>query len=79
MSLVLRLSNLQAAYGKVQVLWGIDLQVEDGEFVTGVGSNGAGKTTMLRTISSLIQATAGTVELFGQNITNAPSRKTTNR
>jgi branched-chain amino acid transport system ATP-binding protein len=73
MSLVLRLSNLQAAYGKVQVLWGIDLQVEDGEFVTVVGSNGAGKTTMLRTISSLIQATGGTVELFGQNITNAPS------
>ena len=73
MSLVLRLSNLQAAYGKVQVLWGIDLQVEDGEFVTVVGSNGAGKTTMLRTISSLIQATKGTVELFGQNITNAPS------
>ncbi len=73
MSLVLRLSNLQAAYGKVQVLWGIDLQVEDGEFVTVVGSNGAGKTTMLRTISSLIQATGGTVELFGQDITNAPS------
>jgi branched-chain amino acid transport system ATP-binding protein len=73
MSSVLRLSNLQAAYGKVQVLWGIDLQVEDGEFVTVVGSNGAGKTTMLRTISSLIQATGGTVELFGQNITNAPS------
>ncbi len=73
MSLVLRLNNLQAAYGKVQVLWGINLQVEDGEFVTVVGSNGAGKTTMLRTISSLIQATKGTVELFGQNITNAPS------
>jgi branched-chain amino acid transport system ATP-binding protein len=73
MSVVLRLNNLQAAYGKVQVLWGIDLHLQDGEFVTVVGSNGAGKTTMLRTISSLIQATAGTVELFGQNITNAPS------
>jgi branched-chain amino acid transport system ATP-binding protein len=69
----LRLSNLQAAYGKVQVLWGIDLYVEEGEFVTVVGSNGAGKTTMLRTISSLITATGGSIELFGQNITNAPS------
>jgi branched-chain amino acid transport system ATP-binding protein len=73
MSVVLRLSNLQAAYGKVQVLWGIDLHVQEGEFVTVVGSNGAGKTTMLRTISSLIAATGGSIELFGQNITNAPS------
>jgi branched-chain amino acid transport system ATP-binding protein len=67
------LENLCAAYGKVQVLWGIDLVVEAGEFVTVVGSNGAGKTTMLRTISSLIRATSGRVQFFGQDIGNAPS------
>jgi branched-chain amino acid transport system ATP-binding protein len=69
----LLLENLCAAYGKVQVLWGIDLFVEEGEFVTVVGSNGAGKTTMLRTISSLIRATSGKVGFFGQDISNAPS------
>ncbi len=69
----LEITNLQAAYGKIQVLWGIDLHVQEGEFVTVVGSNGAGKTTMLRTISSLIRATNGNVQLFGQSITNASS------
>jgi branched-chain amino acid transport system ATP-binding protein len=69
----LSVENLCAAYGKVQVLWGIDLFVEEGEFVTVVGSNGAGKTTMLRTLSSLIRATNGKVGFFGQDITNAPS------
>jgi branched-chain amino acid transport system ATP-binding protein len=67
------LENLCAAYGKVQVLWGIDLFVEEGEFVTVVGSNGAGKTTMLRTISSLIRATSGNIQFFGQDISHAPS------
>jgi branched-chain amino acid transport system ATP-binding protein len=42
------ITNLQATYGKVQVLWGIDLHVQEGEFVTVVGSNGTGKTTMFR-------------------------------
>jgi branched-chain amino acid transport system ATP-binding protein len=69
----LSLEKLCAAYGKVQVLWGIDLHVEEGEFVTVVGSNGAGKTTMLRTISSLIRASSGSIGFFGQDITNAPS------
>jgi branched-chain amino acid transport system ATP-binding protein len=69
----LSLENLCAAYGKVQVLWGINLFVEEGEFVTVVGSNGAGKTTMLRTISSLIRATAGSITFFGQDISQAPS------
>ncbi len=69
----LEVENLEAAYGKVQVLWGVSLRVEDGEFVTVVGSNGAGKTTMLRTISSLIRATEGTIQLFGNSITNASS------
>lgn len=69
----LELHEVCAAYGKVQVLWGVSLHVEQGEFVTVVGSNGAGKTTMLRTISSLIRATSGSIEFFGQSITNAPS------
>ena len=69
----LELEHLQAGYGKVQVLWDISLHVEEGEFVTVVGANGAGKTTTLRTVSSAIRATAGSVQLFGQQITNHSS------
>jgi branched-chain amino acid transport system ATP-binding protein len=69
----LELEHLQAGYGKVQVLWDISLRVSEGEFVTVVGANGAGKTTTLRTISSAIQATSGSIKLFGQDITNHSS------
>ena len=69
----LELEHLQAGYGKVQVLWDISLHVAEGEFVTVVGANGAGKTTTLRTVSSAIRATAGSIKLFGQNITNHSS------
>jgi branched-chain amino acid transport system ATP-binding protein len=69
----LEVNGLTAGYGKVQVLWGVDLHVAEGEFVTVVGSNGAGKTTMLRTISALIRASSGSVRLFGQDISSAGS------
>jgi branched-chain amino acid transport system ATP-binding protein len=69
----LEVNGLTAGYGKVQVLWGVDLHVAEGEFVTVVGSNGAGKTTMLRTISALILASSGSVRLFGQDISSAGS------
>ena len=69
----LELEHLQAGYGKVQVLWDISLHVAEGEFVTVVGANGAGKTTTLRTVSSAIRATAGSIGLFGQDITNHSS------
>ena len=51
---LIKLSDLTSGYGDVQVLWGIDLEVRDGEIVCIVGSNGAGKTTLLRTISGLV-------------------------
>lgn len=69
----LELEHLQAGYGKVQVLWDISLRVAEGEFVTVVGANGAGKTTTLRTVSSAIKATSGSVKLFNQDLTNHPS------
>jgi branched-chain amino acid transport system ATP-binding protein len=62
---VLEVSGLQAGYGKVQVLWGVDLRVAEGEFVALIGANGAGKTTLLRTISGLIRPLAGTVRYRG--------------
>ncbi len=64
----LEVRGLEAGYGKIQVLWGIDLEVEDGAFVTIIGANGAGKTTLLRTVSGLIAPRAGHVAAFGHDL-----------
>ena len=48
---MLRIENLQVAYGKVQALWGVSISIEAGQIVALVGANGAGKTTLLKTIS----------------------------
>ncbi len=64
----LEVRKLEAGYGKIQVLWGIDLQVESGAFVTIIGANGAGKTTLLRAISGLIPRARGSVRAFGEEL-----------
>ncbi len=65
MSAALEVRALRAGYGKITVLWDVDLTVEDGEFVTIIGANGAGKTTLLRTISGLVPVRSGAVTAFG--------------
>jgi branched-chain amino acid transport system ATP-binding protein len=70
---LLKLSGLESGYGDVQVLWGIDLEVREGQVVSIVGSNGAGKSTMLRTISGLVKARAGSIVFDGKDITQAKS------
>jgi branched-chain amino acid transport system ATP-binding protein len=72
---MLSISNLQAAYGKVEVLHGISLDVPKGKLVTLIGSNGAGKTTTMRAISGMIKPKGGTVTLDGKDITGADSHK----
>ncbi len=72
---MLSIQNLHAAYGKVQVLHGISLEVPKGKLVTLIGSNGAGKTTTMRAISGMIKPTAGSVSLGGRNITGLESHK----
>ncbi len=68
---LLKISGLQAGYGDVQVLWGIDLEVPAGQITCIVGSNGAGKSTLLRTISGLVPVTAGNIEFCGANMTGS--------
>src|SRR5471032_1110291 len=72
---MLSVSNLHAAYGKVEVLHGISLEVPKGKVVTLIGSNGAGKTTTMRAISGMIKAKAGSVTLAGVDVTGLDSHK----
>lgn len=71
MSQLLEIEGIEAGYGDVQVLWGVDLAIEDGAVTCLVGSNGAGKTTLLRTISGLIRPKSGRMRFAGQDITSA--------
>jgi len=72
---MLTISNLQAAYGKVQVLHGISLEVPKGKVVTLIGSNGAGKTTTMRAISGMIKPRGGSVTLAGKDVTGQDSHQ----
>lgn len=66
---LLELENVHSYYGHIHALHGIDLRVEEGEIVTLIGANGAGKSTTLRTISGLIVPRTGRVRLKGRDIT----------
>jgi branched-chain amino acid transport system ATP-binding protein len=69
MTAILSVSQLRVAYGQIEALHGIDLEVNEGEIVTLIGANGAGKTTTLRTISGLLKPKHGTVHFHGADIT----------
>jgi branched-chain amino acid transport system ATP-binding protein len=69
MTALLSVNQLRVAYGEIEALHGIDLEVNEGEIVTLIGANGAGKTTTLRTISGLLKPKHGTVHFHGNDIT----------
>ena len=66
---VLKLLNVESSYGPIKAIRGVSLQVRRGEIATVLGSNGAGKTTILKTISGIIDPRKGSVEFKGQDIT----------
>ena len=66
---VLKLLNVESAYGPIKAIRGVSLQVRRGEIATVLGSNGAGKTTILKTISGIIDPRKGSIEFKGTNIT----------
>lgn len=66
---LLKLAGLSSGYGRVSVLDGIDLEVDEKEIVVILGPNGAGKTTLLNSISGVARATAGTIQFEGRDIT----------
>jgi len=65
---VLSINDLHTFYGKIEALKGITVRVEEGEIVTLIGANGAGKSTTLKTISGLIVPRSGSIEFLGENI-----------
>lgn len=69
MTPILQLKNIKKSFGEVEVLKGIDLYVEEGEFVTILGSSGCGKTTTIRIIAGLEELDEGQVLLCGQDVT----------
>ena len=66
---VLQLLNVESAYGPIKAIRGVSLKVRQGEIVTVLGSNGAGKTTILKTISGIIDPRKGSIEFQGNDIT----------
>jgi branched-chain amino acid transport system ATP-binding protein len=65
---VLQLTGVEAGYDLLQVLWGVDLHVDEGEFVALLGPNGAGKTTTLRTIAGFLPPIRGSVMFRGAHL-----------
>ena len=72
---MLKISNVETFYGKIQALRGVDLDVNDGEIVSLIGSNGAGKSTLLMTISGVNKAKRGNIVFNGENIENKDPHK----
>jgi branched-chain amino acid transport system ATP-binding protein len=75
MSALLELHEIHTYYGHIHALKGVTLHVQEGEVVTLVGTNGAGKSTTLRTISSVVRAKRGTVRFKGKDITSLPPHR----
>ena len=76
---LLEVTDLRTRYGAIEALKGISLTVEEGEVVTLIGSNGAGKTTALRSISGLTPASRGTIVFAGEEITRVPAHEIVGR
>ena len=72
---MLKISNVETFYGKIQALRGVDLDVNDGEIVSLIGSNGAGKSTIRDSISGVNKAKRGNIVFNGENIENKQPHK----
>jgi ABC-type branched-subunit amino acid transport system ATPase component/ABC-type branched-subunit amino acid transport system permease subunit len=76
---LLRCHNVNAAYGPMQVLFGIDLEVHEGEIVALLGTNGAGKSSLLKSVMGLLPASRGTVTFAGNEITSESTERIVRR
>ena len=72
---MLKVENLSVHYGMIQAVRDVSFEVNEGEVVSLIGANGAGKTSILRTISGLVRPRAGKIEFLGQEIHKVPAQK----
>lgn len=75
MAKLLTVNDINVYYGAIHALKGISLDVDEGEIVTLIGANGAGKSTTLKTISGIMRPKTGSIEFEGQDITKVPAHK----
>ncbi len=75
MEQILKVENINVYYGAIHAIKGISFHVDQGEVVTLIGANGAGKSTTLQTISGLLRSRTGSIEFCGENISITPSHK----
>ena len=72
---MLRVENLSVHYGMIQAVRDVSFEVNEGEVVSLIGANGAGKTTILRTLSGLVRPSAGKIQFLGKEIQKMPAQK----
>jgi branched-chain amino acid transport system ATP-binding protein len=72
---MLAIENLIVNYGAIQAIKGINVNVKEGSIVTLIGANGAGKSTILRSVSSLIKPVSGSIKFLGKEISGMPAHK----
>ncbi len=79
MEQILKVENINVYYGAIHAIKGVSLHVDEGEVVTLIGANGAGKSTTLQTVSGLLRSRTGSVEFCGENISKLPPHKIVER
>ena len=72
---MLKVNNINVYYGAIHAIRDISFEVNDGEIVTLIGANGAGKSTTLQTISGLLRSKTGSIEFMGENLHSVPAHK----
>ncbi len=76
---MLRIQNLEVKYGDYQALWGVSLEVREGEVVCLLGPNGAGKSTLISAVSGLVRPLAGDIDFYGQRLNGLPTHEIVTR
>ena len=79
MEQILKVANINVYYGAIHAIKGVSFHVNEGEVVTLIGANGAGKSTTLQTISGLLRSKTGSVEFCGENISRLPPHRIVER
>ena len=75
MGTILKVDNINVYYGAIHAIKGMSFEVNEGEIVTLIGANGAGKSTTLQTVSGLLRSRTGSIEFNGENISHVPAHK----